>query len=122
MNLLFINQFFPPEIEPSAGRISEIAQYLVSMGHQVTVITGFPNYPLGVIPPEYRGKLMQTTMVKGVRVLRTFIIPAPTSSIGRRLANQGSFCLSSVLRSARAGRCDLVMVSSPPLETASHGS
>ncbi len=37
-----------------AARVSELSRHWVEAGHDVTVLTGFPNHPDGVIRPEYR--------------------------------------------------------------------
>lgn len=121
MRILFINQFFPPEIEPSATKVHEVGRELVRLDHQVTVITGFPNYPTGVIPPEYRGKLVQTEEWDGIRVLRTALLPVSTSRFLLRTLSHLSFLISSSLRSLGSGPCDIVICSSPPLEIALAG-
>lgn len=121
MRILYINQYFPPEIEPSATKVHEVGRELAKTGHQVTVVTGFPNYPSGSIPPAYRGKLVQTEMWDGIRVLRTALFPASTSRFLLRMLNHLSFMVSSSLRSLGSGSCDVVICSSPPLEIALAG-
>ena len=37
-----------------AARVSELSRHWVNAGHDITVLTGFPNHPDGVIRPEYR--------------------------------------------------------------------
>jgi len=117
MRVLFINQFFPPEIEPSAAKVHDLACKLAERGHQVTVVTGFPNYPSGVIPVEYRQKLFKSEVRDGVKILRTFLIPAPNRGVLRRMMNQSSFLVSAILRGLSSDRPDAIVTSSPPLET-----
>lgn len=121
MRILFFNQYFPPEIEPSAAKVHEVGRELVKMGHQVTVITGFPHYPSGAIPSEYRRKLAQTEECDGIQVLRTALFPASTSRFLLRTLSHLSFLISSALRSLGSGPCDVVISSSPPLEIALAG-
>jgi len=121
MHILFINQFFPPEVEPSATKVYEVGSELVRLGHQVKVITGFPNYPTGIRPPEYRGKLVQTEEWGGIQVLRTALFTASTSRFMFRTLSHFSFLLSSLLRSLGSGQCDVIICSSPPLEIALSG-
>lgn len=116
MKILFINQYFPPEIEPSASKVHDLACKLVEHGHQVTVITGFPNYPSGIIPIEYRRKLYRSEVQNGVKVLRTFLIPSPNGGFVRRILNQLSFLVSAILRGLLVERPDVIVTSSPPLE------
>jgi len=40
-----------------AARASELAQHWAQAGHEVSVLTGFPNHPTGVVPPEWRARL-----------------------------------------------------------------
>jgi len=121
VRILYINQYFPPEIEPSATKVHEVGRELVRMGHQVTVITGFPHYPTGIVQPQYRGKLVQTEELDGIRVLRTWLWPASTSHFLRRIACHISFAASAFLRAVGSGACDVIVCSSPPLEIALAG-
>ena len=71
MNILFFSQYYYPE----PFLINEIAPALVKKGHQVTVVTGLPNYPSGVIESEYRRKDKRFEILAGVRIVRCPIIP-----------------------------------------------
>ena len=64
---LLISQYYPPEVGSAAQKVSELAEYLADNGHQVTVVTGFPNHPAGVVYNGYRRKLYQREKVNGVR-------------------------------------------------------
>ena len=57
MRILFLTQYFTPEIGATQTRIHEFARACVAKGYQVTVITEFPNHPHGRISREYRWKL-----------------------------------------------------------------
>ena len=48
---------FPPEMGAPAARAAELSHHWASAGHEVTVLTGFPNHPTGKVPPEYRSKI-----------------------------------------------------------------
>ena len=56
MKILYISQYFPPEMGAPAARAVELSRHWVATGHDVTVLTGFPNHPTGVVPPKYREK------------------------------------------------------------------
>jgi glycosyltransferase involved in cell wall biosynthesis len=116
LKILFVNQYFLPEIEPSATKIHDLGCKLVEYRHQVTVITGFPNYPSGIIPAKYRGKLYQSEVLNGVKILRTFLFPSSNRGFFRRVLNQFSFLISATLRGILADRPDVIITSSPPLE------
>jgi len=116
MKILFISQYFPPEIEPSASKIYDLSKNMVEIGHKVTVITGFPNYPTGIVPKEYRKKLFMTEKTNGINVIRVPIIPSQSKQFLRRIIGEVSFLLSSVIASILIRKCDAVVTSSPPLE------
>ena len=56
MKILYVSQYFPPEMGAPAARVGELSRYWAQDGHDVTVLTGFPNHPTGVVPSEYRGR------------------------------------------------------------------
>jgi glycosyltransferase involved in cell wall biosynthesis len=84
------------------------------MGHDVTVVTTFPNHPTGIIPPEYRGHLRLIEDDRGVRVVRTFLYAAANKGVIKRGLCYVSFALSSILQGyGPAGRPDVVIATSP---------
>lgn len=115
MNILLVSQYFVPEVGAPQIRLFEICKALLAKGNKVTVVTGFPNYPSGVIPGEYRGHLFYKEKTEGLNIIRTWIYPYRGGGVFHRLLNYFSFTFSSILGSFRAGRCDLILVESPPL-------
>jgi len=115
MHIVFLTHYYPPEVGAPQARLSELGRVLLSCGHQVTVLTGFPNYPAGIIPPQYRGKRFMEESQAGIRILRSWVYARPNRGILSRLMNHLSFTFSSALFGGRAGRPDLVLVESPPL-------
>src|ERR1700749_2910809 len=114
MRTLVVTHYFPPEIGAPQARLSELAKTWAADGDQVTVLTGMPNHPTGVITPEYRGALRRREQRDGYRVLRTWLYATPNEGIVRKTLGHLSFMASSVLLGARAaGRADVVVVSSP---------
>jgi putative colanic acid biosynthesis glycosyltransferase WcaI len=118
MRVLFLTHYFHPEVGASQTRILESARVLHARGHQVTVLTGFPNYPDGVIPEPYRGRWRQTEWLDGIKVIRRAVYPAPNRGFWRRLINHGSFALSSMVGSREVGEVDVVVAETPPLPAA----
>jgi colanic acid biosynthesis glycosyl transferase WcaI len=121
VRLLFVTHYFHPEVGAAPTRILELARELSAHGHRVTVLTGFPNYPDGVIPDPYRGRRFQVERLGDLRVVRTAVYPAPNRGVARRLLNHTSFALSALACSRRAGPADAVIVETPPLFTAAAG-
>jgi glycosyltransferase involved in cell wall biosynthesis len=97
-------------------KIHLLARDLVSRGHMVTSITGFPNYPAGQLYPGYQLRWRQWEQIEGVRVLRLPLYPNHDRSAGKRVLNYVSFAASaSVLGSALCGPADVMWVYHPPL-------
>ena len=90
MKILVICQHYYPE----PIRIADFCETLVERGHEVDVVCGVPNYPMGVIYEEYRrGKKREETL-NGVHIKRTFTIGRRTGAFFR-LLNYYSFAFSS---------------------------
>ena len=53
MHILFLTENFPPETNAAATRVFERACYWVKWGHEVTVVTCAPNFPIGKVFPGY---------------------------------------------------------------------
>lgn len=86
MKILVVCQYYHPE----PFRISDICAALVKMGHQVTVVTGTPNYPEGEIYPGYEKGAHSREVLDGVTVIRCPLIPRKRDAL-HRLANYFSF-------------------------------
>ena len=77
MKILYLSQYFPPEMGAPAARAAELARHWVEAGHEVTVLTGFPNHPTGVVPSLYRSqfrRLVTRRMWNGVKLIRTYLV------------------------------------------------
>src|SRR2546429_1528335 len=97
-----------------AARAAELSRHWARMGHDVTVLTGFPNHPTGVVPPEYRGEVFRRETVEGIKVVRTPIYAAPNKGFARRVANYLSYGASaSVFGSVLTSRPDVLIATSP---------
>ncbi|MCU1486949.1 MAG: glycosyl transferase group 1 [Actinomycetia bacterium] len=114
MRVLIVTHYYPPEVGAPQARLSDLATMWAAAGHDVTVLTGMPNHPTGVVPPAYRRRLRVREDVDGVRVVRTWLYATPNEGILRKTLGHLSFMVSSVLLGGRAvGRQDVVVVSSP---------
>jgi putative colanic acid biosynthesis glycosyltransferase WcaI len=118
VKILYVSQYFPPEMGAPAARVAELSRHWVKAGHEVTVLTGFPNHPTGVVPAEYRRRMRRLVVredYEGVHVLRTWLLPFPNRGAFRRMLNYGSFCLSSAISGLSLPRPDVVIATSPQL-------
>ncbi|MFN2466378.1 MAG: glycosyltransferase, partial [Candidatus Dormibacteria bacterium] len=94
--------------------MSDMAQEWQRDGHQVTVVTGMPNHPTGVVPAGYRRRLWKTERKDGIRILRSWLYASPNQAGAKKLLGHLSFALSSCLVSGpRLGGTDAVIISSP---------
>ena len=92
MRILFLTQWFQPE---PISKGLPFAQALAARGHNVEVLTGFPNYPGGKLYPGYRVRPWQREIMEGIPVNRVALYPSHDRSGLRRMANYLSFALSS---------------------------
>lgn len=90
MKVLVVCQYYFPE----PVRINDICEELAKQGHEVDVITDFPNYPMGKIYDGYKNKKYAFEKINGVNVNRVFTVPRGQNVIGRFL-NYFSFTISS---------------------------
>jgi glycosyltransferase involved in cell wall biosynthesis len=114
MRIIIITHYFPPEIGAPQVRLSALAAAWAANGDDVTVLTGMPNHPTGLIPPRYRGAIRRREWRDGYRVLRTWLYATPNEGMARKTIGHLSFMITSVLLGGRAsGPADVVVVSSP---------
>lgn len=90
MKILVVCQYYDPE----PFRIGDICRALIAKGHEVTVVTGQPNYPEGEIYPGYEKDKRRHEVLDGVEVHRCFTMPRK-SGVLHRFLNYYSFMLSS---------------------------
>ena len=117
MKILYLSQYFPPEIGATQTRAYEMASNLVSMGHQVTMMTEVPNHPSGIIPLEYRSRFRFIEEMKGIHVVRSWVYASPVKTFRTRMFFYLSFMFATVLNSLfiKWNHFDVVYATSPPL-------
>ena len=101
-----------------AARVAELSRHWVQAGHDVTVLTGFPNHPTGVVPLAYRAKLRRLIareIKDGVHVVRTWLLPFPNRKSWQRMLNYSSFFVSSAITGLFLPKPDVVIATSPQL-------
>jgi len=116
LKLVFLTQYFPPEIGAPQARLFELARGLKNKGHDVTIVTAFPNYPGGKILFGYKLRPFMEEEIEGLKVLRTWIYPSHSKSFTKRLFNYFSFVFSSMLFGIfKLGKHDVLICETPPL-------
>jgi colanic acid biosynthesis glycosyl transferase WcaI len=118
LRILFITDNFPPETNAPALRTYEHARFWVEDGHEVTVVTGEPNFPTGRIHEGYRNVPYSVHDMDGIRVVRVWTFIAPNKGHIRRSLDYLSFMLTSFPAALLQKRPDIVVGTSPQLLTA----
>ena len=95
MKILFIAHYFQPE--PGFFFGLPFAEELTRRGHQVEILTGFPNYPEGKIYPEYRQRWRQIEVINGIRITRVPLYPSHDRSPLKRIISYTSLSCSQAL-------------------------
>jgi len=113
--LLFLTQYFSPEIGAAQTRLIELAQELSNLGWDVEVLTALPNYPTGRVFNGYNPAKPVRESIGPVSVLRVPLRPAQKGFINRLIC----YC-SFVVSAIRWGKklCmkpDILFVESPPI-------
>ena len=93
MKILVVDQHFYPE----QFRINDICVELVKKGHDVTVLTGLPNYPKGKLYKGFRFFRKRKENYKGVKIKRTTII-CRGKSVLRMGINYVSFAVNASIK------------------------
>jgi hypothetical protein len=78
LRILVVSQYFWPE----NFRVNELVSELVRRGNDVTVLTGVPNYPEGVVHDEYRRAPERFATFEGAAIVRVPLLPRGRSSVG----------------------------------------
>lgn len=118
MRILYVSQYYPPDMGAPSARVSELARHWQSMGHQVTVLTAVSHHPHGKKRPEDRGVLFRRERDGEVEVVRTYVLAARNAGFFWRIVSFVSFMLAAMLAGLFLGRRhDVVIATSPQLFT-----
>lgn len=112
MRILVVSQYFWPE----NFRINDLVAEWIARGHEVTVLTGRPNYPGGVLFEEYRRDPAAFSGYRGAKVLRVPLLMRGKGRGLRLASNYLSFALSAAVLGAwriRRLSVDVVFVFEP---------
>ncbi|MCO6146883.1 glycosyltransferase family 4 protein [Flavobacterium sp. NRK1] len=112
MKILLITQYFFPENFKS----NDIAFELSKRGHEVTVLTGLPNYPEGRVYTGYGFFKNRKQNINGVKVIRSLLIPRGKGGGIRLFLNYFSwafFASFSALKLALTEKFDAIIVHEP---------
>ncbi|MFZ2096706.1 MAG: glycosyltransferase family 4 protein [Anaerolineales bacterium] len=117
MRILYISQYFPPEAGATQTRAYEMAKNWVRLGHQVTMLTEFPNHPSGIMPQTYKGKFFEHVDLEGIDVIRVWVRASPEKNFINRMWFYLTFMVNASIASLffAHGKYDFLYATSPPL-------
>ena len=118
---LLVTQYYYPEPGAPQIRLRALVKELTRRGCRVTVLTGMPNYPEGVIHEGYRGKLRMADEVDGIQVHRIWLYPAGGKNAFKRLLNYLSFTFHTLLGLKLAKGKQVVFIEAQPITLALYG-
>ncbi len=117
MKILFITDNFPPEVNAPATRTYEhIKEWIKEDNVSVTVLTCFPNFPLGKVFDGYKNKLYQKENIDGIEVIRVWSYITANKGFTKRVLDYMSFALSAFLVGLFQ-KYDVIVATSPQFFT-----
>ena len=117
MKILFITDNFPPEGNAPASRTYEHAVQWVRAGHQISVITGSPNFPDGKLFAGYKNRWYSVETMEGIRVVRVKTYITANEGFLRRILDYISFMVTSFIAGLFQQRPDVIVGTSPQFFT-----
>ena len=113
MRILFFTENFPPETNAAATRVFERAVYWARWGHDITIITCFPNFPDGKIFSGYENKWYKKEIIDGIRVIRVKTYIAPNKGVFKRSLDFFSFFFTGLIAGLFQPRPNVIVATSP---------
>lgn len=110
MRITLVNQFYAPDISPTAQLAASVAEHRAAQGDAVTVITGKAGYLEDLVPsaPAHQGPLLE--------VRRVWTPDLGKSTVARRLLGYTSYSSLGLVRLLTLKRQDVVIaMTTPPL-------
>ena len=120
MKILFLTDNFPPEVNAPATRTYEHCVKWIELGHKVTVITCFPNFPKGIIFEGYKNRLYKKESIDGINVIRVWSYITKSKGFFSQIVDYLSYCFSSIIAGIFV-KTDIIIATSPQFFTAVSG-
>lgn len=118
---LIVSQYYHPEPGAPQIRLRALAKELRRRGCEVEILTALPNYPVGKIHADYKGKFFDRETIDGVPVHRQWLYPAAGRRSLARLLCYGTFSLGAILRAPLMSKPDVVFIEAQPITVALAG-
>jgi len=95
MKILIITQYFWPE----NFKINDLAESFQKNGHNITVLTGIPNYPEGRFYDGYGLFKPKKESYKNIKIIRSWLIPRGKGNSLRLFLNYFSYAFFASIAS-----------------------
>lgn len=116
MKLLFLTQYYPPEVGAPQNRLHDLAVRLKKTGIEVDVLTAMPNYPKMEMHEGYKGKKYYKETIDDILVYRSWVYVTKSKGVFKRLINYFSFVFTSFwIGLFKTKKYDYILCESPPL-------
>lgn len=116
MNLLVVGMNYAPERTGIGPYTTDLCEYLVTRGHQVTVATTFPHYPEWKTYEAYAGKWSLTEQADGVTLKRKRVLLPKRATMVRRMLYDTSLGAGALVTGLAGSHFDLVLGIEPPIQ------
>jgi len=116
MKILFLTDNFPPEVNAPATRTFEHCSEWIKYGHEITVITGAPNFPDGKVFSGYKNVKTRET-ISGIKVIRVKTYITANEGFYKRTLDYISFGIASFFAGLSI-KTDIIIGTSPQFFTA----
>ena len=118
MKISIITHYYLPEIGAPQARLSEMASEWQKNGHDVLVVTCFPNHPTGTIHPDYQAvfkkKRYMEERLNDISVVRCWVYATPNKGFAKKILGHISFMFSSIFQAwQKVKETDIIIASSP---------
>jgi glycosyltransferase involved in cell wall biosynthesis len=114
MNIAVFSHYFSPEIGAPSARIHDMANQWVAMGHEVQVVTCFPNHPTGRLYPGYSSRRYAREDMDSITVHRNWSYITPNRGFIKKTLGHVSFWPSSCLSSLPKMKQPAVAIGTSP--------
>ncbi|NQV19047.1 MAG: glycosyltransferase family 4 protein [Armatimonadetes bacterium] len=116
MKILYITQYFYPEVGATTNRALANVRYLSKKGHNVKVLTEMPNHPKGIIFDGYKKKIFLKEKMEHFSISRVWVFTSSKKNFVTRMLFYLSFMFMGIIYTLfNWKKYDVIYVTSPPL-------
>jgi hypothetical protein len=114
VRITVLSHYFWPEPGAPSARLLEMSREWAAHGHEVTVVTNFPNHPGGIVDAKYRGRSFAIEHVHGLRIIRCRTYATPNRGVLKRTLGHLAFMFQAVRQATPYLRGSHVLLASSP--------